>query len=659
MDDIGFHTHPDTFDFRDRMYQPSLVEVPSEIPLESYQRWEVPILNQHQSWACTGFALATVVHYLLRRRTVHSDPTRVSPNMLFEMARRYDDYPGERYQGSSARGAMKGWHQHGVCAESLWRFHRTKRDARLTSARGEDAAQRPLGAYLRVNHRDLVAMHCALAEVGVLYAVTNVHKGWLRVPTRGAHAGRIDCGPRDQTLGSHAIVIVAYDEDGFWFQNSVSEAWGLHGFGFIDYDDWLRNGLDVWVGRLGVPTQLEHESAAIVASSGGAISRHETVRQLGPHIVRIHDAGYLQSNDTYGTTADDLDVLFTEALPRITRGWKRKRILLIADSGLSTSAAAVQRLADYRTSMLAAKVYPLAFIWRTDFWSAITATLRETLEHRKGEDLKAGATDFMLDRLDAALEPLAAECGGRMHWEEVKRTALAATTLKEGGVRTTLRQLAKLAHGDSKVEIHLVGHGAGALLLAPAVQLLTTAAGTRVSSGPMRGRGGLGLRVESCTLWAPACTVDHFHATFYWALRQRLIRRLLLMTLTDKAERDDHVADIYGKSLLYLISHALGDVMRVPGITDGEPLMGLERDVQTYPEFIALTRRKSVEWLHCPTTHATAGEMASTARRHGDFDDDVPTLLTTLGWILGERARVDGLTVHRSHTTARTWRRTL
>ena len=49
MDDIGFHTHPDTFDFRDRMYQPSLVEVPSEIPLESYQRWEVPILNQHQS----------------------------------------------------------------------------------------------------------------------------------------------------------------------------------------------------------------------------------------------------------------------------------------------------------------------------------------------------------------------------------------------------------------------------------------------------------------------------------------------------------------------------------------------------------------------------------------------------------------------------------
>ena len=466
-------------------------------------------------------------------------------------------------------------------------------------------------------------------------------------------------GPKDPTLGSHAIAIVAYYEDGFWFQNSVSDAWGFEGFGFIDYDDWLRNGLDVWVGRLGVRTQLAHESAAIVAASGRGISRPETVRQLGPHIVRLHDAGYLRSNDTYGTTVDDLDVLFNEELPRITRRWRRKRILLIADAGLSTSASAVQRLADYRTSMLAAEVFPLAFVWRTNFWGTIAATLRAALAQRKGENLPAGATDFMLDRVDDALEPLAAERGGRMQWEQVKQTARAATTLAEGGVRTTLRQLAKLAHRDAKVEIHLVGHGAGALLLAPAVQLLTTAAGAKVSSGPMRGRVGLGLPVESCTLWAPACTVDLFHTTFYWAVQQRLIRRLLLMTLTDKAERDDHVADIYRKSLLYLISHALGQVTRVPGIADGESLMGLERDVRGYPEFIALTRRKSVQWLHCPTSEVATGEMASTARRHGDFDDDVPTLLTTLRWILGKRQDVDDFTVHRSHTSAQTWRRTL
>lgn len=35
--------------------------------------------------------------------------------MLYELARRYDEWPGEGYEGSSARGAMKGWVRHGVC----------------------------------------------------------------------------------------------------------------------------------------------------------------------------------------------------------------------------------------------------------------------------------------------------------------------------------------------------------------------------------------------------------------------------------------------------------------------------------------------------------------------------------------------------------------
>ena len=64
---------------------------------------------------CTGFGLATVAHYLLIRRHVVPDRTPVSPRMLYDMARRYDEWEGESYDGSSARGAMKGWYKHGVC----------------------------------------------------------------------------------------------------------------------------------------------------------------------------------------------------------------------------------------------------------------------------------------------------------------------------------------------------------------------------------------------------------------------------------------------------------------------------------------------------------------------------------------------------------------
>ena len=46
----------------------------------------------------------------------------VSPFMLYSMARRYDEFPGDSQvdAGSSLRGAMKGWYKHGACADALW-----------------------------------------------------------------------------------------------------------------------------------------------------------------------------------------------------------------------------------------------------------------------------------------------------------------------------------------------------------------------------------------------------------------------------------------------------------------------------------------------------------------------------------------------------------
>ena len=157
-----YDARPDTVDFRDRMYEPTLVEVPSRVPLAGYLKFRVPVLNQGREGACTGFGLATVAHYLLIRRRVVPDRTPVSPRMLYDMARRYDEWEGESYDGSSARGAMKGWYKHGVCGEKVWPYRPgVQTGPGLTAERTEDAARRPLGAYLRVNHRDLVAMHAS------------------------------------------------------------------------------------------------------------------------------------------------------------------------------------------------------------------------------------------------------------------------------------------------------------------------------------------------------------------------------------------------------------------------------------------------------------------------------------------------------------------
>jgi len=109
---------PDRLDLRDRPYIPVLHAPP---PPEMAPQLRLPVLNQERTNACTGFALASVVNFLLRK---HRDPAAppMSPFMLYSMARRYDEFPGAAEDsGSSLRGAMKGWYKHGVCRLDLWR----------------------------------------------------------------------------------------------------------------------------------------------------------------------------------------------------------------------------------------------------------------------------------------------------------------------------------------------------------------------------------------------------------------------------------------------------------------------------------------------------------------------------------------------------------
>ncbi|WP_336485277.1 C1 family peptidase [Methylobacterium nigriterrae] len=223
-----FDALPDTVDFRDTLYIPALVAVSAISDLAAYRKFGIPVLDQGREGACTGYGLATVANYLLRARGKDPSADEVSAWMLYTMAKRYDEWPGEDYDGSSARGAMKGWHKHGLCAKRLWEDG--ARDRTLTEARSADALLRPLGAYFRVNHRDLVAMHAAISEVGVLYATASVHEGWQQLRPGDE---RIAYQPGAVPIGGHAFAIVGYDRDGFWIQNSWGRDWGADGIALV------------------------------------------------------------------------------------------------------------------------------------------------------------------------------------------------------------------------------------------------------------------------------------------------------------------------------------------------------------------------------------------------------------------------------------------
>ena len=93
----------DAPDLRDYIYQPALVDLPASVQAVS---GTLHIRDQGTEGACTGFGLAASIDLLLAK---NQRKNKVSTRMLYEMARRYDEWPGESYEGSSCRGAIKGW----------------------------------------------------------------------------------------------------------------------------------------------------------------------------------------------------------------------------------------------------------------------------------------------------------------------------------------------------------------------------------------------------------------------------------------------------------------------------------------------------------------------------------------------------------------------
>ena len=625
-----YNVRPDTLDFRDVMYVANLVEVPTRIDLDSYREVGVPILDQKNDGACSGFGLATVAHYLLRKRQIVPNQLPISPRMLYEMAKRYDEWAGEDYEGSSARGAMKGWHKHGVCSDTLWPYQPKKKGGGLTEARARAAASHPLGAYYRVTHKDIVAMHAAITEVGILYATATVHAGWDSTGADGIiHVS-------DKILGGHAFALVAYDERGFWIQNSWGNQWGKQGFGQISYADWLANGTDVWVARLAVPIIVDRAASDNTKPYAGTVrARSYSLPDLRPHIISIGNNGQLRPTGPFGTSAADVEEIILTDFVRTTMNWPKKRLLLYAHGGLVDEDSAIQRIADYRKPMLDAQIYPLAFIWKTDYWTTLKNMLEDALSRRRPEGFIDSTKDFMLDRLDDALEPIARLLTGKAEWSEMKQNGVMATTDANGGARIALGVLKPLLAGDDKIEIHIAGHSAGGIFHAPLVQFLTSSG--VIASGPMKGVQGLAQKIKTCTLWAPAVTTALFEETYLPAINSGAINRFALFTLTDKTEQDDNCANIYHKSLLYLVSNAFEERAHIPIFRDGEPLLGMEKFVNASSLISKLFSSGKADWIRAPNAEPNTANH-SEARHHGDFDDDQATIAATIARILNHQA---------------------
>ncbi|NIO29512.1 MAG: peptidase C1, partial [Candidatus Latescibacteria bacterium] len=289
-------TRRDSLDFRDRIYQPALVPLKEQLlPQKSFMN----VRDQGYEGACSGFGLAAVIDYLNRSKGI-KEP--VSTRMLYEMAKRHDRWPGEDYEGSSARGAMKGWHKNGVCPEEDWPYDPDD-PGFLTRQRQVAALEYPLGAYYRILPKRSDA-HAALNEVEAIFATADTHRGWDNVDN-----GLIPYKPAYGSQGGHAFAILGYTEEGFIVQNSWGDDWGglqmngafYPGCAIWRYDDFEDNVWDLWVARLALPvTEAKTLRVGAYIDVGGrseakviAPPQHE----IRDHYVHIDDGEFDRFGD--------------------------------------------------------------------------------------------------------------------------------------------------------------------------------------------------------------------------------------------------------------------------------------------------------------------------------------------------------------------------
>lgn len=581
---------PDVPDIRDRPFEPSLVPVPDSLAPD---RALLAILDQGQEGACTGFGLAAVVN-LQRHLKYGAEAPLVSPRMLYEMARRFDEWTGEDYEGSSIRGALRGFYNNGICTDQAWPYDASD-PGHLTLDRAREARQISLGAYYRVRP-DIAEMHAALNEAGAVYASSRVHEGWF-----DASQGVIEPQPLIPN-GGHAFAIVGYDADGFLIQNSWGPGWGNGGLALWTYADWARSVTDAWVLRIGAPTPAAFD---VRTRSGFGLAAEKSDTKAAPrrldiagHFVHIDD-GDFHHRGRYHSDLGDVIETFSYLHENVATF---PRLLLYAHGGLNSPKASAGRIAAMKDTFKANGIYPFHFMYDTGLMEELKDIISEKSE--ESEDRAGGFSDFT----DKIVEGLIGRIGGTI-WDEMKEGADQAFATTGAGTQT-IEVLAEALTGMD-IEVHIVGHSLGSIFMGHLLDRIV-----QTSHWP--------FDIRTLTLLAPACRAD-FYADHY---RPRMtpgaagagdVASFAMYCLNDDREQDDTVTFAYRKSLLYLVSNAFETPKKTP-------LLGM----QVFADDADLSVADQV-------VYAGTGDGAVTdSRTHGGFDNDPATMNSILRRILGD-----------------------
>ena len=608
----------DRLDLRDREYRPLLKSLPKTYPdiknikniVKCYRALDM-ILDQKNEGKCTGYALATVINYLLWRELIKEDfsnflknPSefkikKVSERMLYNLARIYDEWDGEDYEGSSCRGAMKGWNKHGVCERKYWQIFQDQPN----EGWDKEARELPLGAYYRVDKNSIADMQSAVCEVGALYVSSTIHDGWWELndyqqeEIEDIVANVPHIKNKSFPNGGHAFVIVGYTRDGFVIQNSWGTTWGNSGFAILTYEDWLEHGMDVWVAVIGVPIDIKNvphtfSSLSLTNKKNELIEGSPIIKKAlaykyldkeiklfsedkaYQHTLILNRYGRAKHTIIYTCTLDkSIDIICNEKIKKWAREKETNRkIAIYALSGLCSEKEAISKIRVIAPYFWKNGIYPLFLTWKTSYAQEIKKSIYNFYQEmlmKGGIDRRGHTQKHYGEALNRAIEHHCQKISTRSLWTEVKKKSQRANLddivelkreVKSNSIKGVLSIITDSFKEiqdefDNSFEIHAIAHSAGSQLIATTWLEKLHKKGIKLSS----------MHLMASTLSIEDCNNYIVNATKNGVLRKK---DLYLYMMDKPMELADNFG-MYRQSLLHLISRALETIHKTP-------LLGLE-----------------------------------------------------------------------------------
>jgi hypothetical protein len=342
---------------------------------------------------------------------------------------------------------------------------------------------------------------------------------------------------------------------------------------------------------------LPREGGSDAGRAEGLFRNSPARGEIAGHFAHIDDGQY-HDKGRYWSNADDV----RQTAELLADSPKYDHLLLYAHGGLNSITDSARRIAAMKGTFKKNRIYPYHFMYDT----GLLEKIKDVVMGKNDEVSKRAGG--LIDWTNKIIEFLAGK-PGRGIWRQMKFGAEAPFQNGGAGLDVLQAFIEPLLAKNSAIKIHLVVHNTGAIYHAHLVQALAKKYPT--------------LRVASVGLLAPATTNKLFRSNFRELLKtpssQAGIDRMTIYNLTDKLERDDNVAAVYRKSLLYLVSRAFEENPRLAKI------LGIQKHNGRLTSNLS---KLKIRYSDGNTGSGTASES------HGGFDNDIDTMNSVLRQIL-------------------------